>query len=179
LNAPLLGKEMLKPNLDRTWEIWILLDKPTTYDTIVKAIRSQVFEVVSILKSKQIIDWYQFLIHPRNGEPAIHIRISLREGVDSKDFLSSLPNYCLPPKQIERKEMESISGIDKPLLKNQEIEEAWRILGEQSEWIIRMIDIYQSEKIPIQNFTQFMHFYLNMMGLGMQGILFLSPFINF
>jgi hypothetical protein len=177
---------MQKPNLNRMWEIWIPLDIPPRvfqahqgtflehqewFNKVVDAIRLQVCEVVSILRSKQIVNWYHFLIHPKDGKPFIHIRVSIKENVDSKDFLGSLPSYCIDAKPIERKAVELIDGIDKPLLKNEEIEEAWRIIGEQSEWITHMIEIYQNNEIPIKNFAQFMHFYTNMMSLGHQAIL--------
>jgi len=136
---------MQKPDLGRMWETWIPLDIPLRalqahrgtfqehqewFNKVVDAIRSQVCEVVSILTNKQIVDWYHFLIHEKDGKPCIHIRVSIRKGVDSKDFLDSLPSYCLESKPIERKAVESIDGVDKPLLKNEEIEEAWRIIGE-------------------------------------------------
>ena len=95
----------------------------------------------------------------------------------SMDFLEALPSYCLDPKPIERREVESINGIMKPLLRNEEIEEAWRIIGEQSEWIIRMVKIHEDGEIPIKQFIQFMHFYMNVMGLGHLSRLVLSPMV--
>lgn len=175
---------MQKPDLDKMWQIWIrieILQGQGLFNSAVGAIKSQVSEVVSILETKKIIDWYQFLIHGRENDSNLyfHVRFSLGKGVASKDFLGSLPSYCLYPEPIERKAVESINGIDKSLIKNGEIEEAWRIIGEQSEWIIHMINIHKDGEIPIQQFVQFMHFYLNMMGLGHQAILFLSPFSRF
>jgi hypothetical protein len=178
-------REMKKPNLDRMWETWIKIGIPQGYQELfnraVSIIRSQVSETVSVLETREMIDWYQFLIHGKenDGNLYFHIRFSLRNGTDSKDFLDSLPSYCLDPKHIERRDVESISGILKTLLKNDEIEEAWRIIGEQSEWIIHMVSIHKDGGIPIQQFIQFMHFYTNMIGLGHQSILQLSPFFRF
>ena len=64
--------------------------------------------------------------------------------------------------------VENIAGINKSLLKNEEIEEAWRIIGEQSEWIINLVNIHKEDIgwVPITQFVQFMHFFMNMMGLG-------------
>lgn len=45
--------------------------------------------------------------------------------------------------------------------------------------VVNMLAGFKDGDFPIQQYTQFMHYYLNMVGLGMQGILFLSPFINF
>lgn len=126
--------------MDKVWQVWIRIGVPQSHQDLfskaVSIIRSQVSEVVTTLEIKKITDWYQFLIHGREDNNLyFHIRFSLAKGVNSKDFLEALPSYCLDPKPVERKEVELISGIMKPLLKNEEIEEAWRIIGEQSEWL--------------------------------------------
>lgn len=151
------------------------------FNKVMGIIRLQVSEAIAILEDNKIIDWYYFLIHPKDNDSNAYFDVvfTLREGVDSKDFLTLLPSYCLEPKPVNREYGESISGIEKTLLKNNEIEEAWRIIGEQSEWIIHMVNIHKDEEIPIQQFTQFMHFYMNMMGLGLQSVLLLSPFLRF
>lgn len=80
---------------------------------------------------------------------------------------------------VEEKPQE-ISGIEKSLLKNEEIEEAWRILGEQSEWLMSMLNIHKENVgIPIEQITQFMHFYFNMLGLGGHSILYLGQIFPF
>lgn len=67
----------------------------------------------------------------------------------------------------------TISGIDKQLLKNEEIEEAQRILGKQCQWLMDMVNIYKDEiVIPLGNITQFMRFFLNMLGLGGRSVLY-------
>jgi hypothetical protein len=66
-------------------------------------------------------------------------------------------------RKIERNRVELISGIDKALLKNEKIEEAWRIIGEQSEWLLEMLNIHKGEVgIPLQHVAQFLHFFANM-----------------
>jgi hypothetical protein len=49
-----------------------------------------------------------------------------------------LPDYCVGTEKIEP--TMDIQGIDKALLKGERIEEAWRLIGEQSEWVIRLLD---------------------------------------
>jgi hypothetical protein len=185
---------MQKPNLDKLWEVWIPLDLPPEafratlrtlakqqewFNKIVDTIRSHVSEAISALETSKKIDWYYFLIHQRENDinSYFHIIFSLKEGVESRDFLGSLPSYCLHPKQLGHGYGESISGIEKSLLKNEEIEEAWKIIGEQSEWIIRMVKIHKDGEIPIKQFIQFMHFYMNVMGLGHLSRLVLSPMV--
>ena len=66
-------------------------------------------------------------------------------------------------RKIRRKSIESIAGIDKSLLKNEEIEEAWRMIGKQSEWFLEMLNIHKEDvDIPPQQIAQFLHFYVNM-----------------
>ena len=178
---------MQKPNLDRMWQVWIKIGTPQGsyqdwFNRVWHVIRTQVSEAVSILEKKGIIDWYQFLIHSKTGDATnfyFHVRLSLKKGINDGDLLSSLPEYCIEPEKINRNGVESISGLILPLLKNNEIEEAWRIIGEQSELIIHMVNIHKEVEIPIQQFIQFMHFFMNMTGLGNQSILPLTPFFRF
>jgi hypothetical protein len=90
-------------------------------------------------------------------------------------LLKTLPDYCIDPKTLTRNDVDSISGIAKPLLKNEEIEEAWRIIGEQSEWVIHLVDSHKDPRIPIPHFVQFMHYYMNMLGIGHNSKLALPP----
>jgi hypothetical protein len=53
--------------------------------------------------------------------------------------------------------------FDTSLLKHEEIEEVWRIIGEQSEWLINMLNIFKENvKIPFQYIGLFFHYYVNM-----------------
>jgi hypothetical protein len=164
--------------------VWIKIGVPQGsyqdwFTKITNTIKSQVSSVVSVLETKKMIDWYCFLIHPKEGDNLnahFHLVFSLGEAVESRDFLDSLPTYCLDPKHLDHGYGESISGIEKTLLKNDEIEEAWRIIGKQSEWIIDMVTIHKGE-IPIQQFVQFMHFYTNVMGLGHKSKLTVPPLV--
>jgi len=138
----------------------------------IEKLRHDLSPLISRLKDYGIIDWYCFLIHDRasgvpttndDANPYFHIRFALREGVDPETLLSSLPKYCVMTRQIKREWVDSILGIDKTLLKNGEIEEAWRIIGEQSEWLLNMLNIYgEDTEMPLQQIAQFLHFYANM-----------------
>jgi len=159
--------------------MWETIRKNPTEDNLAKIsnrvctmIRFKLYPLISNLRQKKIINWYHFLIHNRrSGIPTtendnnayFHIRVALRKDVKSKDFRDSLPNYCVMTRKIERERVESISGINKSLLRNEEIEEAWRIIGEQSEWLINMLNIHKEDiEIPFQQIAQFLHFYANM-----------------
>lgn len=161
---------MEKPNLDQMWETWVRIGPRgnLTLKMFQDAIRNKIYPMVSRLKKEKKINWYHFLFHnyprdPNNGY--FHIRFSVMRNINKVDDLN-LPKYCFSPKKVDP--IRNIDGINKALLKNEEIAEAWRIIGEQSEWIINLINIHKEDIgwIPIDQIVQFMHFFMNMMGLG-------------
>lgn len=164
---------MQKPNLDEMWETFIKIpseDARVNLSAIYNMIRFKVYPIISGLMDNGTIYWYHFLIHDRHSgvptseddnSPYFHIRFAVKKDVETNELPNSLPNYCVMTRK--RRRIETISGIDKSLLKNQEIEEAWRIIGEQSEWLINMLNIYKEEiDIPPQQVAQFLHYYSNM-----------------
>jgi hypothetical protein len=56
-------------------------------------------------------------------------------------------------------------------LENDDIEEGWRLVGEQSQWVIELINAYKEDALTIGQFTQFMHFFINAVGLGMHSVM--------
>lgn len=110
-----------------------------------------------------------------------HLRFGLKEGVDFEDLNNSLPDNCLniKGKKVRQIKPSEIAGIEKSLLKNGEIEEAWRIIGEQSEWLMNMLSIYKEEvEVPIGQFEQFMHFYFNMTGTSIMPVRIKCPYCH-
>jgi hypothetical protein len=159
---------MKKPKLDRIWQTWVKIapKKDLCRGEILPIIPNLIREKINIfseLLKERKIDWYCFLLHNSPQEPDnyyFHVRFTKTNGENFK-----LPDFCSQP-QTE-KVGNNISGIDKSLLKEEAIEEAWKILGEQSELIVKLVKIHK-DKIPIQQFVQFMHFNMNMVGLGHQ-----------
>lgn len=168
---------MQKPHLDRMWETFI----KTSLEDILSGrhldiIRFKIYPMIHNLTKETIINWYCFLIHgnPKDkNDPNLyfHIRVSLVEGVDSKLFSESLPNYCLSTQPIKREAVSKISigkdvYFDTISFKTEKIEEAWRILGEQSEWLLKMLKTYKEDvNIPFVHVAQFFHYYFNMINL--------------
>ena len=176
---------MEKPDLNRMWETFIRIELPNEVSLggVINIIRFKITPMISDLRQKKIINWYHFLIHGsgRKDDPNLyfHIRFDIKKDIKSLDDLH-LPDYC--EKDMTRKinPIRNIAGIDKSLIENEEIEEVWRIIGEQSEWIMNMLNIHKENvEIPITQIIQFMHYYLNMLGLGNRAILFLAPFLRF
>jgi hypothetical protein len=165
---------MDKPHLDRVWETYVEIPIDyqkmgysiilrIVYDTLLQKVRPTISGLV-----QNNTKWYCFLFHGSRtqGDPKVywHIRFEPKEGIDDKEkVVALLPDYC---KMTEREKVESlktISGIDESLIKNGEIEEAWRILGEQSKWFMDMLEIHKEDvAIPSKQVFQFMHFFLNM-----------------
>lgn len=126
--------------------------------------------MVSDLENRKIINWYHFLFHhypqdPNNGY--FHVRFSALEDIKKVDDMR-LPSYCVSTQKIGP--VKDISGINKTLIRNEEIEEAWRLIGKQSEWVLDLVRAHK-EAIPIAQFVQFMHFFMNMMCLRNKSVL--------
>ena len=165
---------MQRPDLNQMWETFIKIpteDNKIRFTTLFNNIRSKIYPTISHLKENDMINWYCFLIHDRNSgvptvqddnKPYFHIRFALEKDVDPKKFLGLLPDYCIMTRHIEGRP-ETILGIDKSIIKNERIEEAWRIIGEQSEWLLEMLNIHKENvDIPAQQVAQFLHFFANM-----------------
>lgn len=163
---------MEKPDLEQMWETFIRIpvEGGTIHlDDVYNAIRTKISPLIVGLRGDGVLNWFCFLIHNRqSGVPAsegddspyFHIRLEFK-----RDILPSnvLPSYCIMTRKIHRKEVESISGINKSLLKNEEIEEAWRMIGEQSEWLLELFNIHrEGADMPPEQIGQFLHFFANM-----------------
>ena len=125
--------------------------------------------LITRLKKDGIINWYHFLIHDRSsGVPTagdddnqyFHIRFTLKKDVDPKDIL---PKHCVMTDSVHP----NLKDIDRVFLKDEDIEEAWRIIGEGSEWIMRMLGIFKEDvEVPSNQVEQFLHYYSNALGLS-------------
>ena len=69
-----------------------------------------------------------------------HIRLALKNEI-KRSFPEFLPDHCIMTRKVERNWVEEISitkeiKFDTSLLKEERTEEIWRIIGEQSEWLL-------------------------------------------
>lgn len=179
---------MEKPDFSRVYDVFIPIGLPQEIrlGNLIDMIRLEIYPLTSYLKKSKMINWYFFLIHNRESGsiPTIeddrnlyyHIRFGLEKHINSEDFLQSIEDHLgfkplwrtttNPEISIGRNKL-----MHKNILKNEEYEEAWKIMGEQSEWIINMLnahkdDIEISEKEYIEHIWQFMHYYFNMLDLS-------------
>ena len=78
-----------------------------------------------------------------------------------------MPDGCTKPEQVNPKGMALISNIDMEILKGEDIREAWKLIGEQSKFIINLICAHkENQEISFKQIVQFMHFFMNPLGLG-------------
>lgn len=149
--------------------IKIGLPNEVSIPKIIHMIRFDLRPLIVRMKKDSIINWYHFLIHDRgSGVPTtedddnfyFHVRFALKKEVDLKDIL---PKRCVMTDSVHP----NLRDIDRTLLKNEDIEEAWRIIGEGSEWIMRMLDIFKENiEVPSGQVEQFLHYYSNALGLS-------------
>lgn len=172
-------REVQKPNLDKMWETFIRI--PTEngqirYSVLFDIIRFRISPLILHLKNNGIINWYCFLIHDRNsGVPTtpddksayFHVRMAIKK-TGEFDTTKYIPDYCVMTRRIDRKLVEHISItpeiiFDTSLLKHEGIEEIWRIIGEQSAWLLETLNAYKEDiDIPPLHITEFLHYYSNM-----------------
>jgi hypothetical protein len=162
---------MQKPDLDRLWRIKIYLKLPASRQALfreaIKGIASQVTPLVSVLEKQHLIDWYYFLIHGDPESLYFDVVVSLRTSVTEETLKNSLKQlaYCSTPERLHNFG-KSISDIATTQLINDDILEAWKLIGEQSKWVINLVNAHKDSALTIGQFKQFMHFFTNSAGLG-------------
>ena len=111
----------------------------------------------------RVINWYQFLWHPlpdKSGKDAIHIRMEVPRG-GLRRLKKYLPKECVYTKKIPKKVMlGAIEGVNKNLLKDDDLQYAWWIIGQGSKWVIEDL-IHHHKYLSIKEVRQFIHFYDN------------------
>ena len=146
---------MKQPNFSQLYETFIRIDPASNP---IDLLRFQIRPLINRLRDERLINWYCFLIHNReSGVPTsaddrnayFHLRFDLKKSTNKIDFL---PDYCVMTRKVDRTRIESITGVDKSLLKDNQIEEAWKIIGAVFCTI---------SPVP----SQFLHFFFNMVSV--------------
>jgi hypothetical protein len=165
---------MDKPDLDRLWETFIRF----SWDDLssgrhISLIREKVASTISILKAKGDMSWYCFFIHDKNsGVPAsvdddylyFHIRFELKKHVSPADIL---PIYCILTRKVEREWVKT--DFDLSVFKDESTEEVWRLIGEQSEWLLNLLNAFKENgEIPTSYIERFLNYYTDMTALAMR-----------
>lgn len=163
--------KMEKPDLNKMWRTWVKIG-PKSELTLKKfqdTIRHQMYRISELQKVGKIA-WYYFLFHNKPDDPS-NAYFDTVFTVDRGDPNEFLPEYCVDTRKIHS--MKEISGIDASILKDGDIAEAWRIIGEQSEFIIDLVRAHtENSEINRRQIIQFMHFFMNPLWLGHRSISF-------
>jgi hypothetical protein len=163
-----------RPNLERVIETFIPIGvskeavSQQFWQDYLHLLRSVVAPLVRDLRGKGAIDWYCFLVHDReSGVPTsaddeksyVHLRMSLTKTSDEAEFIKGLPSFCRFSRRMSFPNPSSLDRVDIQALAQGQVEQGWKILGESSEWVLKMLDAHDPGKpIPRQNVVQFLHY---------------------
>jgi len=174
------------PNRDLIVDTFIRI-RDLNLDAYISQLRSELIPEIRQLQSEGKIIWYGFLIHDHTNlggrvpstdqNPYIHIRLSLPEGADIDQFIHQLPSHFQQPTQSS---LSPIGGIEASILNDQNWLYAWKVHGEASEWILRMVESHAHQaNIPIQHIIQFMHYITNPLTIGHKCLFIPHGFMSF
>ena len=153
-------------NFNSIYETYVRVPLPCSWDDYIWLLRSKAIPLITDLRNRKLIGWYCFLFHPLPGykdRVGLHIRMELLNDHGPEGLRKVLPDFCELTEKLDKETLlDKISGIDKDILKDSNLAEAWRILGECSEWIVSMLGVHkEGVKIPIQQVYQFLHYFAN------------------
>lgn len=150
----------------RTW-IQIQMDIQSPFKSFQDTIRVKISPLLQLQKQGQI-NWFYFLYHPKPDD-ATNFYFDIVFTTEKENPSSFLPKHCISTEKIDP--MNSLAGIDVGILRDADIREVWKIIGEQSEFIINLINSHKADaEIHAGQIAQFMHFFMNPLGYGMKSI---------
>lgn len=162
------------------WRTWVKvgLRNQCTLKMFQDTIRTNM-QRINQLEEEGKITWFYFTIHLKSDDP-LNTYFDVVFTTNDTDPNELLPDDCTKPKQVKPEEdMTLIDGINTKILKNKDIREAWKLIGEQSKFIINLICAHkENQEITFQQIVQFMHFFMNPLGLGHKS-LFIPGVLNY
>jgi len=177
---------MTTPDLNRIIETFIPIPIDSQKNPIAvwqdyaDLLRTTVAQIIRERREQNQIRWYSFLVHnqqsgvpttPNDARLFVHLRMELASGVDEGVFIAKLPPTCLMAGKMQVPTPPSLDTIDITFLKNSNVSEGWKILGESSEWVLSMLDSHDTHtKVPPQNVAQFLHYIGNQLFVRTIGI---------
>ena len=85
-----------------------------------------------------------------------------------------LPIYCVLTRKVEPEWAKAVSiddretKFDVSLLKDESIEEVWRLIGEQCEWLLKLLNAFKENvNIPVSHVKGFLNNFTDMTALIM------------
>ncbi len=164
---------MQEPDLKKMWRTWIRIErgKNSVFKSFQDTIREKIQPFLQLEKNGEI-SWFYFLCHDKENPPdPANLYFEVRFTTDRKNPKEFLREYCVDTDRYSPGT--TIPGIDEKLLEGGDIRKAWRIIGEQSEFIINFVCSYKKEiEIPPKQIAQFMHFIMNPLRYGQKSLFF-------
>src|SRR4030042_858184 len=149
------------------WRTWIKVGPRNQYTPKLyqDKIRYQLVKISRLLETGEL-SWYYFLLHEKPEDPdSVYFDVVFTTDLeDPKSFLPEgfVDTLKIPPDK-------KISEVDTTLLVNEDPAIGWQIVGEQSEFIVKLVCSHkESVVIPEQQITQFMNFFMNPLELGLK-----------
>lgn len=157
---------MEKPDLTRIVQAGVRVTG-SNLQSYLDQIRRDVTPHIRKLETDGSIRWFCFLFHNCSTVglahgPCIHLRMEPRLGTTIDEFKKLLPSHFENP---QLKPELAISDIDVSQIVAQDWASAWKIVGEGSDWLLRMLDGHQTGPTDGQ-IIQFIHFLTNALSLG-------------
>lgn len=164
----------LAPDADAAWLMSKGIDPAAP--ALVRQLRDEVLPLIRRLEKNQGLEWYSFLVHAYPLVPTlaadtrafIHLRLSFKSKKQAHGCLGKY--YSIEPLPVEWRFTQAIkmpteiAGVDPKVLWNGGIHDAWRIIGEQSAWLLSFIDRHKKTEDVLQlvkHMRQFLHFFAN------------------
>ena len=141
-------------------------------------LQTDVLPHIRKLQADGHLRWYSFLLHPASQlagrdpddkKPVIHLRLEPAVGLDVADFIALLPPCFEKP--VPRA-LAEVAGVDASILCDGDWAHAWHMVGESSEWVLKLLEDHQATPTP-QQAIQFLHHVTN--ALAMSGSCMFMP----
>ena len=143
-----------------------------------KLLIDDVMPLIKNLLGQKFIGWYCFLIQNKDNNALpeeitdnnLYVHLIFETPLTEKEIKSNLPSYCIATQKY--KPSDKIAGIDNDTLKGQQIEEAWRMIGESSEWVLNLLSIHDITKLKSSNnILEFLHCICNQLSFNEKYVL--------
>ncbi len=170
---------MERPNLSNIIDAVVPILEASP-DNILRQLRNELSLAIRSLEKSGLINWFCFLVHDRDSAgredlpesfPALffHVRLGLLEGADHREFITKLGSPFQYPVQ---KALGEIGGINISSMHG-DWSEAWWLIGEVSELVLKLAESHSdSNKAPVPQIIQFLHYITNGLGIGGRSIFF-------
>jgi hypothetical protein len=115
---------MNRPNLHNIIETFIPIEiGPNdigTWNSYINILRQKVSPLIEILKKKNLISWYSFLVHGNKhisedyrgpSECYVHLRLEIQEGVREEQLIENIPEYYIETRRMQVSDPPTLDNV--------------------------------------------------------------------